>query len=212
MGLKVIKRDCSVVDFDKSKIEVAILNAMKDVNIEDNGAASMIANNISNLNKDMLIEEIQDEVENNLMDIRLNKVAKSYITYRYEHSKDRDRCKNLDESIKNILECNNITNDNANVDQSSFSGRESRVAEEVNKSYARSNMLRKEVLDAFDNNYIYLHDFSKLPIGLHNCLIADVGKLLHEGFKTRNGDVRPSRSIRSALQNVAVIFQIQSQA
>ncbi|MGL5649556.1 MAG: anaerobic ribonucleoside-triphosphate reductase [Clostridium sp.] len=212
-NVKVIKRDGSIVDFDKTKIENAILKAMKDVG--ENGKykiAAVISDKISSDNKEIMqIEEIQDIVEKKLMEYRLYDVAKSYITYRYERAKDRDFSRFLDDKVRSILDCSNITNDNANVDQYSFSGRESRVGEEVNKAYARKNMVRKEVLSAFDNNYIYLHDFSKLPMGLHNCLFSDVGKLLRDGFETRNGGVRGARSIRSAMQNVAVIFQVQSQ-
>lgn len=212
--MKIIKRNGETVDFDKSKIENAILKAMDDVGEKDKSKiAATISDNIAKNKKDLMqIEEIQDSVEKLLMEYQLYNVTKAYITYRYERSKDREFAKFLDEKVKSILDCSNITNDNANVDQYSFSGRESRVGEEVNKAYARKNMVRKEVLDAFDNNYIYLHDFSKLPMGLHNCLFADVGKLLRDGFETRNGGVRGARSIRSAMQNVAVIFQVQSQS
>ncbi|MGL5713500.1 MAG: anaerobic ribonucleoside-triphosphate reductase [Paraclostridium sp.] len=213
--MKVIKRDGSIVDFDKNKIVGAILGAMRDVEEENIEIATQIACEISEdsiaENGRVTIEIIQDEVENKLMQHRLYGVSKSYITYRYEHAKNREFEEFLDNKVKNILDCSNITNDNANVDQFSFSGRESRVGEEVNKAYARKNMVRKNVLKAFDDNYIYLHDFSKLSTGLHNCLFADVGKLLREGFETRNGGVRGARSVRSAMQNVAVIFQAQSQ-
>ena len=52
---------------------------------------------------------------------------------------------------------------------------------------------------------------SSYPIGDHNCLFADIPRLLANGFKTRNGDVRPANSFSTACQLVAVIFQVQSQ-
>ena len=49
-----------------------------------------------------------------------------------------------------------------------------------------------------------------MAIGNHNCLVADVDRLLKNGFKQRNGDCRPPKSISSALQLLQVIFQSQS--
>lgn len=209
----VIKITGENVKFDENKIYVAIKKAMNDVDQIDDRIAKTIAHTIMRESleyENITIYFIQNGVEKLLMEYRQYDTAKVYIKYRYEHDKDRKLNNELNEKISTILKCENITNDNANLDQSSFSGKENRVAEEINKLYARG-MLRRNVLSAYDDNYIYMHDFSKLPIGFHNCLFADVGKLLQNGFKTRNGDVRPARSIRSAMQNVAVIFQIQSQ-
>ena len=44
----------------------------------------------------------------------------------------------------------------------------------------------------------------------HNCMSMPIDKLLAEGFNTRQTDVRPSSGIHTALQLVAVLFQLQS--
>ena len=44
----------------------------------------------------------------------------------------------------------------------------------------------------------------------HNCLTIPFDELLASGFNTRQTDVRPANSINTALQLVAVIFQLQS--
>ena len=51
-----------------------------------------------------------------------------------------------------------------------------------------------------------------LPNGITtgNCLSIPFDKLLKEGFNTRQADVRPANSINTAMQLVAVIFQLQS--
>jgi len=49
-----------------------------------------------------------------------------------------------------------------------------------------------------------------VAIGSHNCLSIPFDKLLAEGFNTRQTDVRPAGSINTAMQLVAVIFQLQS--
>jgi ribonucleoside-triphosphate reductase len=57
---------------------------------------------------------------------------------------------------------------------------------------------------------VYVHDLSSYACGNHNCLTIPFDDLLANGFNTRQTDVRPANSINTALQLVAVIFQIQS--
>lgn len=45
---------------------------------------------------------------------------------------------------------------------------------------------------------------------MHNCLTIPFDDLLANGFNTRQTDVRPANSINTAMQLVAVIFQLQS--
>lgn len=45
---------------------------------------------------------------------------------------------------------------------------------------------------------------------MHNCLTIPFDKLLKNGFSTRQTDVRPANSVNTAMQLVAVIFQVQS--
>lgn len=45
---------------------------------------------------------------------------------------------------------------------------------------------------------------------MHNCLSIPFDELLEHGFNTRQTDVRPASSINTAMQLVAVIFQLQS--
>ena len=45
---------------------------------------------------------------------------------------------------------------------------------------------------------------------MHNCLSIPFDALLKNGFNTRQTDVRPANSINTAMQLVAVIFQLQS--
>ena len=61
-----------------------------------------------------------------------------------------------------------------------------------------------------ENNEIYIHDLDNYYVGSHNCLSIPFDKLLANGFKTRQTDVRPAGSVNTAFQLVAVIFQLQS--
>lgn len=206
------KRDGRVMEFTPQKISKAILAAMNKCDVKDAQLAVDIANKIASQDKDIVeIEEIQDMVEIELMNSEYKQVAKEYITYREERSKARRRNTKLNKSIENILLCKSVVNSNANVDEYSFGGRKHESANALQKQIALDVFIRPEVAQAHINNDFYVHDLSEYAIGSHNCLFADLPRLLGEGFKTRNGDVRPANCFATACQLVAVIFQIQSQ-
>lgn len=117
----------------------------------------------------------------------------------------------IKEKIKRILECSDVQNSNANVDEYSFGGRKFEAAGVVLKDMAMEDYIDPQVAQAFRDNKIYIHDMDNLVTGMHNCLFVDFKKLFTDGFTTRNGDVRPPKSISTAMQQVAVIFQCQSQ-
>lgn len=53
-------------------------------------------------------------------------------------------------------------------------------------------------------------DLDSFSTGQHNCLSMPMDKLLENGFATRQTDVRPAGSVNTAMQLVAVLFQLQS--
>lgn len=118
---------------------------------------------------------------------------------------------NLDNKMLSILKCDNVQNSNANVDEYSFSGRKFECAGLALKELALNKMIAPEVAQAFKDNYIYIHDMDNYATGNHNCLFIDFQKLFTDGFVTRNGDVRPPKSVSTAMQQMAVIMQCQSQ-
>lgn len=78
------------------------------------------------------------------------------------------------------------------------------------KNYALEHLISKKAKHNHNNNEIYIHDLDNYSVGTHNCLSIPFDKLLKEGFNTRQTDVRPAGSINTAMQLVAVIFQLQS--
>ena len=119
--------------------------------------------------------------------------------------------KDLKEKLLDIIDCSDVQNSNANVDEYSFGGRKFEAAGVVLKEIARDEYIEEDVWKAFQDNRIYIHDMDNYATGMHNCLFIDFQKLFRDGFTTRNGDVRPPKSISTAMQQVAVIFQCQSQ-
>jgi len=211
MVSNVVKRDGALTKFDLKKIVDAIMAAMHEVNDVNGKDAGAIAKRIHNTKKTKLgVEEIQDMVEMDLME-KHPKVAKAYITYRNERSRKRRTKSQMMKMVKEKVFASNVVNSNANVDEYSFGGRKNEAAGVVEKEIADESLLDETVKKYKDNNLLYIHDYTEYPIGDHNCLFADIGRLTLKGFDTRNGGVRGARSFSTACQLVAVIFQIQSQ-
>ena len=101
--MKVIKRDGTIVDYDREKIRAAIQKANNEVSKKyratDEEINEIIAY-IEELKKSrILVEDIQDVIEEKLMSFGKYQLAKEYITYRY--TRDLVRKGNTkDQSIK----------------------------------------------------------------------------------------------------------------
>lgn len=215
--MEIKKRDGRIVPFNKEKIIQAVLKAFKAVDVVDDYAkekALAIAEYIEEKAKKeevtFTVEQIQDMVEQGLMSIKKKDVAKAYILYREQRSKDRQQNMPLMKIIKEKIEATNVQNQNANVDEYSFGGRMGEAKSELMKDYALKYIVSKKSRENHLNNEIYIHDLDSYAVGMHNCLSIPFDDLLAKGFNTRQTDVRPARSINTAFQLVAVIFQLQS--
>ena len=213
----IIKRDGTVVLFDKNKIINTINKAFIEVDgqLYENDTAIDIANDIESwINKcpdgSIEVEDIQDIIEDYLMQSERRDVARAYIRYRYKKEVARQKKDDFIQAIRKKLDGKDIKNQNANVDEASFGGRIGEASSVVTKQlaldYIVSPMTRKNHLE----NIIYTHDLDAYYVGSHNCLSVPFDDLLAKGFNTRQTDVRPAGSVNTAFQLVAVIFQIQS--
>ena len=217
--LNVQKRDGRIVPFDNQKIINAILAAFKQVDGEEvsqyaidkaTNIADFIEGYYEEVNETPHIEEIQDLVEKGLMATKRKDVAKAYVLYREERTKERNRKTKLMQTIAEKLNAINVQNQNANVDEHSFGGRRGEATNELMKDIALNYIMSPMARDNHLNNEVYTHDLDSYAVGMHNCLTIPFDDLLAKGFNTRQADVRPAASINTAFQLVAVIFQLQS--
>ncbi|MDN5918098.1 MAG: ribonucleoside-diphosphate reductase subunit alpha [Pseudonocardia sp.] len=103
-GVRVVRRDGTVSDFDPSKISVAMTKAFLAVEGSGAGTSSRIHHLVTELTGQVRaallrqsgpdtpvhIEHIQDQVELALMRGEHHKVARAYVLYREEHTRARD--------------------------------------------------------------------------------------------------------------------------
>jgi ribonucleoside-diphosphate reductase alpha chain len=96
----VVKRDGRLEDFDPSRIEKAILGAMREVGRVDTVSAKKVTAEVVSIletqgDEKPHVERIQDIVELSLMRHGLYDVAKAYITYRHRREQERAEKKSI---------------------------------------------------------------------------------------------------------------------
>ncbi|MDG5789732.1 anaerobic ribonucleoside triphosphate reductase [Evansella sp. AB-P1] len=112
-------------------------------------------------------------------------------------------------SFHDIVSSSNqdLIQENANVDGRSPSGQMNKFASESAKAYAKNYLLRKEVCEAVDANFIHIHDLDYMATGTTTCCQIPLGELLSNGFDTGHGFMRPPKTIMTAMALAAIIFQ-----
>ena len=158
--LKVIKRDGSVVDFDSNKIKIAIIKAMKSVSIEEEGIAEKIAKDIENIAKvkdsNLTIKQIEDYVFNELVQLGLEEVAKSYEGYRAVQEFKR-AVNTTDDSILGLIDFSNeeVITENSNKQSTLASTQRDLIAGEISKDISKRKLIPSNIVQAHNDHYLY---------------------------------------------------------
>lgn len=216
MATTVVKRDGKKVDFNRKNVEKAIIAANKSVEsrlrIDDDKIQKVVdfVENEATKQSEIDVEDIQDLVEKGLQNKNCYAVAKSFILYRNERAKERFKRLDIMKRIKEKLDASNVQNQNANLDEHSFGGRKGEAESELLKQMALDYYVSPKFAKNHLNNRIYIHDLDSYVLGCHNCLSVPIDELLANGFNTRQVDIRPASSVNTAMQLLAVIFQLQS--
>ncbi len=216
--MKVIKRNGSEVDFDSSKIIVAITKAneaslhreMTEEQILE--AAEYIAYKCEKMNRAVSVEEIQDMVENQIMASGAFEVAKGYVRYRYNRSLVR-KANTTDDRILSLIECNNeeVKQENANKDPVVNSVQRDYMAGEVSRDLTRRLLLPKEIVDADREGIIHFHDSDYYAQHMHNCDLVNLDDMLQNGTVISETLIEKPHSFSTAC-NIAtqIIAQVAS--
>ena len=207
----VIKRDGTPAHFRIEKIYGALDKAFASKGMETPVEVyDFIKDWVDHIEEEsMHVEDIQDKLEKYLMKY-YPCVAKNFIIWRAEHKAMREEKSKQEKEVEKTLKAENVKNQNANLDEKSFGGMQGEVMRMVLKDYALKNCMCRKSRNNHLNNEIYIHDLDSYAAGMHNCLSIPFDDLLANGFYTRQTDVRPAKSINTAMQLVAVIFQLQS--
>ena len=215
--MKVEKRDGAIQLYNFDKIESAVNKVFSAIG-EDvpekliEQLREHFDNIVAKKSDDyvMPIEDIQDALRNFLIKKNQFKAVDAFIKYRAKREEIREQKSWLTKEITRKLKGNDVENQNANLDEASFGGRIGEAARVVTKDWALKNVMSKTAKKNHEDNMVYTHDLDSYGVGMHNCLSIPFDKLLADGFNTRQTDVRGANSVNTAMQLVAVIFQLQS--
>ena len=213
----VIKRNGSMVNFDKGKIEEAILKAMKyGSGTYEPEIAKSIANEISEEIVDechlATISRIEYMVYNKLIERNQELTAKAYEGYRAVQSFKRE-VNTTDESIMGLLNSTNkeVMNENSNKNSYLASTQRDLIAGEVSKDIARRRLIPSHIVQAHDNGVLHFHDMDYTMQNIFNCCLINLEDMLQNGTVINEKMVEKPKSFETACTIVTqIIAQIAS--
>lgn len=184
--MKVIKRDGTTVDFDGSKIVIAIQKANAAVEPEnriEEDKIQDIAHNVQAKNRmRLLVEDIQDMVEHSLMDAGKFELAKQYIIYRYQRALVR-KANTTDESILSLIRNSNkdVMEENSNKNATMAATQRDLIAGEVSKDLTKRLILPEKISKAHEEGVLHFHDADYFIQPIFNCCLINIGDMLDNG-------------------------------
>ena len=201
--MKVVKRNGNLVDFDKNKIETAIMKAMKyGSGIVRPIIAQNIADEIEEYFKDrneVKIFEIETEVFNRLISKKQKLTAKAYESYRAIQEFKRHHS-DLDTKIEGIVDGTNkdAIDENSNKNAYIASTQRDLIAGEYSKDYCRRTLLPENILHAHDEGILHMHDLDYFLEHIHNCCLVNIDDMLQNGTVINRKLIEPPKSFRTA--------------
>ena len=230
MDLKVVKRDGKKVDFDGSKIAIAIKKGFDSINIDecenkynDKDIQKIYQAVIKQIEKENIkdgkikIEKIQDLIEEQLEKCGYEDVYSSFKEYRerransrrvfFEEKKVHKFLKSIESlGLKSSTE-EDSKRENANVDGDTAMGTMLQYGSTISKEFAKSYLMKEKFASLHDNGDIHIHDLDFLPMGTTTCMQIELDKLFKNGFSTGHGHLRCPNDIMSYSALAAIAIQ-----
>lgn len=190
--MEVRKRNGSLVEFDKSKIENAILLAMKKGSgIVKEKIAEEIANEIeeqyieeqSVLESEIPIEDIEDLVFSKLIKKKQKLTAKAYESFRSIREFQR-KTNTIDKQVEELIggTSDYWNNENSNKNADLVSTQRDYLAGILSTDISRRYLLTPDIVQAHDEGIIHFHDIDYYgQNALTNCELLDLEDMLQHG-------------------------------
>lgn len=232
--LKVIKRNGGRVEFDGTKIAVAIKKGFDSINnalSDSDGEVKYSEKDVQKVYQSVLkridkeyeaedrikIEDIQNLIEEELKHNKYDEVYESFSAYRERRSQSRDMffddkrkhkfLKTIEDlGLKSSLE-DDTKRENANVDGDTAMGTMLQYGSTISKEFAKTYLIKKKYSDAHDEGYFHIHDMDFYAMGTTTCTQIDLNKLFKNGFSTGHGHLREPNDIMSYSALAAIAIQ-----
>ena len=234
LPLKVVKRNGKKVDFDGTKIALAIKKGFDSILLDSEDGSMIKKYNEKDINKvysavikkiekeyhdvaSIKIEVIQDMIEYELDKKGYDDVFKSFASYREKRSQSRQvffeekKMHKFAKVIENLglkdASEEDSKRENANIDGDTAMGTMLHYGSAISKEFSKSYLMKKKFSDAHDEGDIHIHDLDFLAMGTTTCCQIDLNKLFKNGFSTGHGHLREPNSIASYSALAAIAIQ-----
>ena len=234
-NLQVVKRNGKKVDFNETKIAIAIKKGFDDViessKDDEDGVAKYTEKDMQRVFHDVLdriekdykdkdkikIEEIQDLIEKSLKAKKYEDVYEAFTNYRERRAQSRaafteDKrshkfLKTLEGLALKSASEDDTKRENGNIDGNSAMGTMLQFGSNVSKEFSKTYLMKKKFADAHDEGDIHIHDMDFEAMGTTTCLQIDLEKLFKGGFSTGHGYLREPNDIMSYSALAAIAIQ-----
>ena len=182
----VIKRDGQEVNYNRSKIIVAIGKANEEVpeeeRISDQEIEEIVSYVETRKRKRILVEDIQDIIEQKLMALGKFDLAKRYIVYRYTRELVR-RANTTDDSILSLIKNSNkeVMEENSNKNATAASTQRDLIAGEVSEDLTKRLLLPEKIAKAHEEGILHFHDADYFVQPIFNCCLINIQDMLDNG-------------------------------
>ena len=204
----VVKRDGKKVNFDGTKIAIAIKKGFDSIdekyNEDDvNKIYNKVISKILNADKEKIkIEEIQDLIEEELKKNNYEDVYNSFSEYREKRNQSREiffEEKRKHKFLKALEKLGLSTKSSQEVLENNKNTMETMQAygKTVSQEFTTSYLMKKKFSQEHENGDIYINKLEYYPMGATESCQIDLEKLFTDGFQTGNCSMREPQSISS---------------
>lgn len=232
--LQVVKRNGKKVDFNTTKVAMAIKKGFDDIieKAKDDEVESPYSEkDMQKVFHDVLdkiekeyadkdkikIEEIQDLIEKSLKEKKYDDVYECFSNYRERRAQSREAftedkrshkfLKTLEGLALKSASEDDAKRENGNIDGNSAMGTMLQFGSNVSKEFSKTYLMKKKFADAHDEGDIHIHDMDFEAMGTTTCLQIDLEKLFKGGFSTGHGFLREPNDIMSYSALAAIAIQ-----
>lgn len=232
--LIVVKRNGKKVEFDGSKIALAIKKGFDSIvssDQEEKGERKYSEKDIQKVYQAVLnridkeyrdagkikIEEIQDMIEEELEKRGYEDVYRSFSEYRDRRNQSRQNFADDKKMHKFLKSLENLglksaneedaKRENANIDGNSPMGTMLQYGATVSKEFAKAYLMKPKYAESHDSGEIHIHDMDFFAMGTTTCCQIDLARLFKNGFDTGHGYIRPPQDISTYGSLAAIAIQ-----
>jgi len=185
--MNILKRDCSIAEFDKSKIYNAIMRAMTaGSGIVKPDIAQEVADEIAieaQMINELDVSTVEDMVYTKLTSKGEVLTAKAYEGYRSIREYQRNIESPTDTATEELItgQSDYWNKENSNKDAALNTTQRDYMAGIVSTDLCRRKFLPPEIVQAHDDGIIHFHDADYFAQHMHNCDLVNLDDMLQNG-------------------------------